>query len=79
MEGCCAHQCGGRIRVAEPSVTAPAEVWVTVGEPQRGLWCDACALPSVITVHIQALSKRGVGRTMAARCTNCENCEPDRA
>lgn len=42
--------------MAERHVT----VNLTVGEPELGLWCETCALPSLVEFPIYAITEQGV-------------------
>lgn len=44
--------------MAERAVT----VNLTVGEPETGLWCERCALPSRAELPIYAVTNRGVSK-----------------
>ena len=45
---------------------------LTPGTPETGVWCESCALPSVIRVALYQLSDSGVSHVAtAAVCTEC--------
>jgi len=48
------------------------KVTLSVGDPEPGLWCPACNLPSVVAFKVTMLSESGVGRPIeCARCADC--------
>lgn len=57
------------------------EVWsvylvVDGSDPQVGIWCDECQLPSVVKFPIIAMSMEGVGPAGTwAGCMKCEGYE----
>lgn len=48
-------------------------LYLVLGEPSTGLWCERCALPSLIVVPVYTLSEYGVrsGSTIT-RCLTPE-------
>jgi hypothetical protein len=45
---------------------------VMAGDPVTGLWCETCALPSVISVPVYLLSNSGV--TLHGHALKCADC-----
>lgn len=57
-----------RRREAEPSeLVIPVDLTVV----QRGLWCHACALPSVVRVAVTLVADPTVRLTQVNVCTDC--------
>lgn len=50
-------------------------VTITPGEPETGLWCGACQLPSLIRVALYCFSKTGV--TQLGTAEGCPGCMED--
>jgi hypothetical protein len=45
---------------------------VTVGEPETGLWCDDCLLPSVVAIPVVAMcGSRILSLTVFRECADC--------
>lgn len=45
---------------------------LTPGTPETGIWCEPCALPSVVRVPFYNVNESGVSLVAAAAaCTEC--------
>lgn len=45
---------------------------VTVGDPETGLWCGTCLLPSVVAIPVMAVcGSRIVSLTVFRECPDC--------
>lgn len=54
---------------------APYVVILAPGEPETGLWCETCKLPSVVRVPFVMLTESGASYGAvppAELCTECE-------
>lgn len=48
------------------------DIEVTVGEPETGLWCDTCLLPSMIAVPVMATCGNSIILVAVhRRCADC--------
>lgn len=48
-------------------------VYTVMGEPEMGVWCDVCQLPSKIVWPVSLLTANGVSQAHAEKCLNgCE-------
>jgi hypothetical protein len=54
---------------------ADAVVLVSAGEPETGLWCSRCLLPSRIRVPVYLTSEHG--SFLAARSDACPGCDEE--
>lgn len=53
---------------------ASVTVLLSAGEPETGLWCDACLLPSRIRVPITMITTAGASDTAIPPVGICTEC-----
>jgi hypothetical protein len=53
---------------------APYVVLVATGEPETGLWCDSCLLPSVVRVPLVMITENGASDTALSPVELCTEC-----
>ncbi len=48
-------------------------IWAEViGQPETGVWCDACLLPSAVGVHVVlGVEMAVIGDRLVVRCLDC--------
>jgi hypothetical protein len=53
---------------------APYVVLIEAGEPETGLWCDSCLLPSVVRVPLIMITETGASDTALSPAELCTEC-----
>lgn len=54
--------------------SVPYVVFISAGEPETGLWCDACLLPSRVRVPVITLTETGSDDTAIPPVDACTEC-----
>ena len=49
-------------------------VFIAAGEPQIGLWCDTCLLPSVVRVPLIMITETGADDSALSPAELCTEC-----
>jgi len=49
-------------------------VFLAPGEPETGLWCSTCLLPSAVRVPIVMITENGAGDTTVSPVEACTEC-----
>jgi hypothetical protein len=57
----------------------PYVVLVAAGEPEAGLWCDACQLPSAVRVPLIMITENGADTSALSAVELCTGCGQQRA
>jgi hypothetical protein len=53
---------------------APYVVLIAPGEPETGLWCNACLLPSAVRVPLIMITESGASDTALSPVELCTEC-----